>query len=219
MTAGVRIYYDRDADRARLADRTFAIIGFGSQGHAHALNLKESGARVIVVEAGPRVLGPFTEYLSRTAETALERLDVVVRTNTRVTDVAADHVRLMSGDATELVETHTVVWAAGVRASPLAAALTTLIRPAGALSTPPVMRTSPPTTLSTCPSFTVRAAWSTTMPAGPARRKPKALGGAVVRTLSAGFEALKLPPSWRRISSAVVTANAPGTSMLAPGPR
>jgi ketol-acid reductoisomerase len=49
MTApGVRIYYDRDADRSRLNGRTFAIVGFGSQGHAHALNLKESGARVLV---------------------------------------------------------------------------------------------------------------------------------------------------------------------------
>ncbi|MGH7630680.1 MAG: ketol-acid reductoisomerase, partial [Gemmatimonadales bacterium] len=45
---GVRMYYDRDADRARLGGRTFAIVGFGSQGHAHALNLQESGARVIV---------------------------------------------------------------------------------------------------------------------------------------------------------------------------
>jgi len=45
---GVRMYYDRDADRTRLGGRTFAIIGFGSQGHAHALNLKESGAKVIV---------------------------------------------------------------------------------------------------------------------------------------------------------------------------
>ncbi|HET8624469.1 MAG TPA: ketol-acid reductoisomerase [Gemmatimonadales bacterium] len=45
---GVRIHYDRDADSGRLSGRTFAIIGFGSQGHAHALNLKESGARVIV---------------------------------------------------------------------------------------------------------------------------------------------------------------------------
>ena len=43
-----RIYYDHDADPRRLTDRTFAIIGYGSQGHAHALNLKESGAKVIV---------------------------------------------------------------------------------------------------------------------------------------------------------------------------
>jgi ketol-acid reductoisomerase len=48
MTDSVRVYYDADADRGRLTGRTFAIIGYGSQGHAHALNLKESGARVIV---------------------------------------------------------------------------------------------------------------------------------------------------------------------------
>jgi len=47
MTAP-RVFYDRDTDHSRVAARTFAIIGFGSQGHAHALNLRESGARVIV---------------------------------------------------------------------------------------------------------------------------------------------------------------------------
>ncbi len=45
---GVRAYYDADADRRRLDGRVIAIIGYGSQGHAHALNLKESGAKVIV---------------------------------------------------------------------------------------------------------------------------------------------------------------------------
>jgi ketol-acid reductoisomerase len=44
----VRVYYDADADRRRLATRTFAIIGYGSQGHANALNLRDGGARVIV---------------------------------------------------------------------------------------------------------------------------------------------------------------------------
>src|SRR5690349_21914296 len=48
MTAPVRMYYDADADRRRLTGRTFAILGFGSQGHAHALNLTESGAQVLV---------------------------------------------------------------------------------------------------------------------------------------------------------------------------
>ncbi len=46
MTA--RMYYDHDADPAALAGQTVAIIGYGSQGHAHALNLHESGVRVIV---------------------------------------------------------------------------------------------------------------------------------------------------------------------------
>jgi ketol-acid reductoisomerase len=43
-----RIYYDKDADLDRLAGRTFAVIGYGSQGHAHALNLRDAGARVVV---------------------------------------------------------------------------------------------------------------------------------------------------------------------------
>ncbi len=43
-----KIYYDKDADLARLNGRTVAIIGYGSQGHAHALNLHDSGVKVIV---------------------------------------------------------------------------------------------------------------------------------------------------------------------------
>src|SRR5689334_19327204 len=44
----VRVYYDADADLGRLAGHTFAVIGYGSQGHAHALNLRDSGATVVV---------------------------------------------------------------------------------------------------------------------------------------------------------------------------
>jgi len=43
-----RMFYDEDANLDLLADKTVAIIGFGSQGHAHALNLKDSGVNVIV---------------------------------------------------------------------------------------------------------------------------------------------------------------------------
>lgn len=42
------IYYQSDADPALIKDRRVAVIGYGSQGHAHALNLKESGAEVVV---------------------------------------------------------------------------------------------------------------------------------------------------------------------------
>ena len=42
------IYYDKDADLAALKGKTVAIIGYGSQGHAHAQNLRDSGVKVIV---------------------------------------------------------------------------------------------------------------------------------------------------------------------------
>jgi len=42
------VYYDKDADSGLIADKTVAILGYGSQGHAHALNLKDSGVDVIV---------------------------------------------------------------------------------------------------------------------------------------------------------------------------
>ncbi len=44
----VKMYYDRDCDFSLIKNKTIAVIGYGSQGHAHALNLKESGANVIV---------------------------------------------------------------------------------------------------------------------------------------------------------------------------
>src|SRR5258708_34040588 len=68
MTA--RMYYDSDADPRALAGQRIAILGFGSQGHAHALNLKDSGLDVLVglqpasksrsaaTEAGLMVLTP-----------------------------------------------------------------------------------------------------------------------------------------------------------------
>jgi ketol-acid reductoisomerase len=44
----VKIYYDKDADKKVLKGKTVAVMGYGSQGHAHANNLKESGADVII---------------------------------------------------------------------------------------------------------------------------------------------------------------------------
>ena len=42
------IYYEQDADLGQLAGRTVAVMGYGSQGHAHALNLRDSGVDVVV---------------------------------------------------------------------------------------------------------------------------------------------------------------------------
>src|ERR1700750_746034 len=43
-----KVYSDKDADLSVLKNKTLAVLGFGSQGHAHALNLKESGLKVII---------------------------------------------------------------------------------------------------------------------------------------------------------------------------
>jgi len=51
----VEIYYEKDADLGLLKDKTIAVIGYGSQGHAHAQNLRDSGCKVIV---GQRPGGP-----------------------------------------------------------------------------------------------------------------------------------------------------------------
>jgi ketol-acid reductoisomerase len=46
----VKSYYEKDADLALLKDKTIGVIGYGSQGHAHALNLRDSGCNVLVAE-------------------------------------------------------------------------------------------------------------------------------------------------------------------------
>ena len=68
MTA--RMYYDADADPSALDGQTVAIIGYGSQGHAHARNLKESGVDVVVG------LKPDSKSRSRAEEAGLRVMDV-----------------------------------------------------------------------------------------------------------------------------------------------
>ncbi|HEU4658042.1 MAG TPA: ketol-acid reductoisomerase [Capillimicrobium sp.] len=64
------MYYDDDADLSLLDGKTVAIIGFGSQGHAHALNLKDSGVDVVVG------LRPDSASVAQAKEGGLEVLDV-----------------------------------------------------------------------------------------------------------------------------------------------
>jgi ketol-acid reductoisomerase len=49
----MRVYYDRDADLARILDKKIAVVGYGSQGHAHALNLRDSGVADVAVALRP----------------------------------------------------------------------------------------------------------------------------------------------------------------------
>ena len=113
---------------------TFVVIGAGPTGVELAGALAEIAGRtlardfrrfdprttrVVLIEAGPRVLPTFPEDLSQKAHLQLEALGIEVRVNARVTDVGQDFVEL--GD--EVIDTRTVLWAAGVRASPLSAHL------------------------------------------------------------------------------------------------
>ncbi|MGB3472960.1 MAG: FAD-dependent oxidoreductase [Erythrobacter sp.] len=111
---------------------TFVIVGAGPTGVELAgaiaelakLNVERefrtvdpASARVVLVQSGERILPEFPEELSAKAHASLEELGVEIRTGGRVTNIAETQVRV--GEE-ELIETETVLWAAGVAASPAA---------------------------------------------------------------------------------------------------
>jgi len=113
---------------------TFVVVGAGPTGVEMAGAISElarftlrddfrdidpAEARVILVEAGPRVLPTFSEEVSASALRQLQNLKVEVRLNSAVTRLADGEVDINQ----EVIRTRTVVWAAGNKASPLAAML------------------------------------------------------------------------------------------------
>jgi NADH dehydrogenase len=126
---------EREPDGARRkALLTFVLVGGGPTGSELAGAIAEISrhvmvsdfrqidprdARVVLVEAGPRILPAFPEKLSREATAELERLGVEVRVATAVTGIGPGFVRL--GD--ERLEAATVLWNAGVTGSALAGTL------------------------------------------------------------------------------------------------
>ena len=126
---------EAETDPARRAAwLSFAIVGGGPTGvelagtlaeiARHTLknefrNIDPSQARIRLIEAGPRILSSFPGDLSLAAQRQLERLGVEVSIGAPVTDITHDGYRL----GEEFVASRTVVWAAGVAASPLAGAL------------------------------------------------------------------------------------------------
>jgi ketol-acid reductoisomerase len=76
-----KIYTDKDADLKVLKGKTLAVLGFGSQGHAHALNLKESGAKVIIgLYPGSKSRQVAEDYGFKVYDTAeaVKRADVIM---------------------------------------------------------------------------------------------------------------------------------------------
>ena len=118
----------------RRAWLTFAVVGAGPTGVelAGALsemarytlpgefrNIDPTQATVLLIEGADRVLPPYPPDLSAKARQQLERLGVTVRTNALVTNITDEQIEIKSGDQHEQIACRTVLWAAGVQASPL----------------------------------------------------------------------------------------------------
>ncbi|WP_121967910.1 NAD(P)/FAD-dependent oxidoreductase [Leptolyngbya sp. BC1307] len=86
-----------------------------------SINLGET--KIVLLEGMDRVLPPYPTDLSAAAKKSLEKLGVEVRTKTLVTNIEGDTVTLKSGDQEEKVQAFTVLWAAGIKASPLGKAI------------------------------------------------------------------------------------------------
>jgi NADH:ubiquinone reductase (H+-translocating) len=138
LAAFERAEVETDAD-ARRAQMTFVVVGGGPTGVEMAGQIGELArdtlprdfrtidsrtARILLVEATDRLLTAFPPSLSAKAARSLEELGVTPTLNRTVVGIDAESVTLQAPDgATEQVATHTVIWAAGVSASGLAAEL------------------------------------------------------------------------------------------------
>lgn len=123
---------DPDARRALL---TFVVVGGGATGVELTGSIRtlvsegllrdyptisRSDVRLVLVEAGPSILGGMDPWLAETAVHHLRRQGIEVLLNHAATDVTAEGIRLEDGT---FIPSKTVVWAAGVRPSPLTASL------------------------------------------------------------------------------------------------
>jgi NADH:ubiquinone reductase (H+-translocating) len=147
---------------------TFVVVGGGPTGveisgqlailsrHTMRRDFRRSdptSAKVILLDAGERVVAAFSEETSAKAAAALADLGVTVREHARVTDIDSRGVTVQIGDQSQRIVTRTVVWAAGVRTVGVASALA---RATGA-STDPAgrIKVAPDLTISGYPEISV----------------------------------------------------------------
>lgn len=117
---------------------TFAIVGAGPTGVELAgqvavlarkilrdeyRTIDTSRARILLLDAAPTVLGPFPEKLRKIAERDLRDMGVEVQLGAAVVNIDEDGIEIKGEGGNRRLAARTVVWAAGVKASPLAAAL------------------------------------------------------------------------------------------------
>jgi NADH dehydrogenase len=127
---------ERETDPARQRIwMTFVVIGGGSAGVelsgaigelAHSTlrsdfrNIDPQDARILLLELADRILPTFPSQLSDRAEASLARLGVTVQAGSRVTDISEGRLQVTRGEETDFVEAGTILWTAGVRATPVA---------------------------------------------------------------------------------------------------
>jgi NADH dehydrogenase len=146
-----------DEEQRRLL--TFVIVGGGPTGvelagalaeiARHSLRkdfrrIRPESARILLLEGSPNVLGTFPEPLRQAAQRSLERLGVDVRTGAHVVGVDAGGVWWRASAAAassppERIDADTVLWAAGVAASPLAKSIGVPLDRAGRIATEPTL--------------------------------------------------------------------------------
>lgn len=117
---------------------TFVVVGGGPTGVELAGTLAEIGcctlrnefrsidprdSQIVLLEGQERLLPSYPAKLSNKAKAQLEQMCVTVRTGVLVTDIQPDSVTFHAGDQTETVLTRTILWSAGVRASPVGQSL------------------------------------------------------------------------------------------------
>jgi NADH dehydrogenase len=143
---------ESDAERQRRL-LTFVIVGGGPTGvelagalgeiARHSLrqdfrSIRPESARIVLVEGSPRVLGTFAEALSGAARRSLEQLGIEVHTASVVVAVDENGVTYRDGAAVDhRIEAETILWAAGVAASPLTKSLGVPLDRAGRVAVEP----------------------------------------------------------------------------------
>jgi NADH dehydrogenase len=132
-------YAERETDARRRQEwLTFSVIGGGATGvemagtlveiARHTLagefrNIDPHSARVVLIEGSDRILGAYPPDLSEKAREQLQKLGVDVRTGSRVVHIDEQCVRYIDFDGEQMLASRTVIWSAGVAASPLGKSL------------------------------------------------------------------------------------------------
>lgn len=134
LTAFESAETEKDKDKQKRA-LTFVVVGGGPTGVELAgaigeisrytltkdfRHIDSNRTRIVLIEAGPRILASFSPKISQSATRSLEKLGVQVWTDSRVTEISPEGVRIGS----EFLQANTVLWAAGVKPSSLNKSLT-----------------------------------------------------------------------------------------------